>query len=146
MTPSGRSPRRARLARRTRWLIEQRRVAPAEGALAVRKAELEGELASERRQARAARAANASSAPRGSSACVPNTQLDCDVAPLAERLAQALADAAEGVEQRVAALEAELASERLLGEQMTAQLRACAAREAEIQATLRAAGETRHRG
>ena len=39
------------LKRRTEWLIEQRRVAPAQGALAVRKAELEGELAAERRQA-----------------------------------------------------------------------------------------------
>jgi chromosome segregation protein len=37
--------------RQTEWLIEQRRVAPAQGALAVRKAELEGELAAERRQA-----------------------------------------------------------------------------------------------
>ena len=35
--------------RRTEWLIEQRRAAPAEGAAAVRKAQLEGELAAERR-------------------------------------------------------------------------------------------------
>ncbi len=37
--------------RRLAWLIEQRRVEPEQGALAVRRAQLEGELASERRQA-----------------------------------------------------------------------------------------------
>jgi chromosome segregation protein len=128
------------LARRTRWLIEQRRVAPAEGAHAVRQAELEGELASERRQAER-RARERVERTARLERLRAQHQLDCDVAPLAERLAQALAAAAEGVEQRVAGLEAELASERLLGEQMTAQLRACASREAEIQATLRTAGE-----
>ncbi|HEY4996930.1 MAG TPA: AAA family ATPase, partial [Solirubrobacteraceae bacterium] len=35
--------------RRSEWLIEQRRAAPAEGPLAVRKAQLEGELGAERR-------------------------------------------------------------------------------------------------
>ncbi len=128
-------------ARRTQWLIEQRRVAPAEGALAVRKAELEGELASERRQAerrgreqseRAARLARLGA----------QHELDTAVAPLAERLAHALAAAAQGVEQRVGELEAQLAGERQAGEQMASQLRACAAREAEIQTALRAAGET----
>ncbi len=38
----------AEAVRRSQWLIEQRRAAPAEGPLAVRKAELEGALASER--------------------------------------------------------------------------------------------------
>jgi chromosome segregation protein len=128
------------LARRTRWLIEQRRVAPAEGALAVRKAELEGELASERRQAERRGRERLERAAR-LQRLRAQLQLDSDVAPLAERLARALAAAAEGVERRVAELETELASERLLGEQMTAQLRACSAREAEIQAELRAAGE-----
>ena len=128
-------------ARRTQWLIEQRRVAPAEGALAVRKAELEGELASERRQAerrgrerveRAVRLARLGA----------QRELDTAVAPLAERLESALVGAAQGVEQRVGELDAELAHERHAGEQMAAQLRACAASEAEIQAALRAAGET----
>jgi chromosome segregation protein len=128
------------LARRTRWLIEQRRVAPAEGALAVRKAEIEGELASERRQAERRGRERLERAARLERLRAQH-RLDSDVAPLTERLAQALAGAAEGVERRVGELEAELASERLLGEQMTAQLRACSAREAEIQGALRAAGE-----
>ncbi len=129
------------LARRTRWLIEQRRVAPAEGALAVRKAELEGELASERRQAERRGRERLERAARLERLRAQH-QLDTDVAPLAERLAQALAAAAEGVQQRVGELETELAGERHAGEEMTAKLRACAAREAEIQAALRAAGET----
>jgi chromosome segregation protein len=53
----------------------------------------------------------------------------------------ALAGAAEGIQQLLAQLEAELAADREAGEEMAAQLRACAAQEAEIQATLRVAGE-----
>jgi chromosome segregation protein len=82
-------------ARRTRWLIEQRREAPAEGALAVRKAELEGELASERRQAERRGRELAERAARLARLRAQH-QLDIAVAPLAERLAQALAGAADG--------------------------------------------------
>jgi chromosome segregation protein len=127
-------------ARRTKWLIEQRRVAPAEGALAVRQAEIEGELAAERRQAERHRRERAERAARLQRLSAQHT-LDTATAPSAQRLALAIAGAAEGVQQRVTALEAELAAERDAGEQMTAQLRACSAREAEIQAVLRTAGE-----
>jgi chromosome segregation protein len=129
------------VARRTGWLIEQRRVAPAEGALAVRKAELEGELASERRQAERRGRERAERAERLERLRAQHA-LDSATAPLAERLAQALAAAAESVQLRVAQLEAELSGERQAGEQMTTALRACAAREAEIQTALRTAGET----
>jgi chromosome segregation protein len=127
-------------ARRTNWLIEQRRVAPAEGALAVRQAELEGELAAERRQAERHQRERAERAARLQRLSAQHA-LDTATAPRAQRLALAIAGAAEGVQQRVAALESELAAERDAGEQMTAQLRACSAREAEIQAALRTAGE-----
>jgi chromosome segregation protein len=127
-------------ARRTNWLIEQRRVAPAEGALAVRQAEIEGELAAERRQAERHQRERAERAARLQRLSAQHA-LDTATAPHAQRLALAIAGAAEGVQQRVAALEAELAAERDAGEQMTAQLRACSAREAEIQAALRSAGE-----
>jgi chromosome segregation protein len=122
--------------RRREWLIEQRRQAPAQGASAVRQAELEGELASERRQAqriaqelreRVARAQRLRA----------QLQADIAVTPSAERLAVAIATAAEAVDRRVAALESELAEDRRAGEEMTSTLRECAAREAEIQATLR---------
>jgi chromosome segregation protein len=126
--------------RRTQWLIEQRRQAPAQGALAVRKAELEGELVAERRQAERRRHEHDERMARLERLRAQHA-LDIAAAPRAERLAVALAGAAEGVQQLLAQLEAELAADRQAGEEMAAQLRACAAQEAEIQATLRVAGE-----
>jgi chromosome segregation protein len=127
--------------RRSQWLIEQRRAAPAEGPLAVRKAELEGSLASERANAsRLAREAEEARAKLGR----VRAQLAADraLAPRAERLAAALRDAAQAVQDRFAAVERELAADRAAGEQMAGELRECAALEAEIQTALRAAGET----
>jgi chromosome segregation protein len=122
-------------------LIEQRRAAPAEGPLAVRKAELEGELAAERAQAeRLAREAEQ----RRARIAHMRAQLvaDSELVPRAERLAAAVRGAAETVHGRFTALEQELAADRAAGEQMASELRACAAQEAEFQAALRAAGET----
>jgi chromosome segregation protein len=127
--------------RRSEWLIEQRRAAPTQGPLAVRKAELEGELASERRQVeRRAREHEE----RRTRIERLRAQLIADTAlvPLAERLALALQGAAEAVQARVAVLERELAADRLAGEEMAGELRDCAAQEAEIQASLRASGES----
>jgi chromosome segregation protein len=130
----------AEAVRRSEWLIEQRRAAPAEGPLAVRKAEIEGELSGERAQAaRIAREAEQRSA--RIARLRAQLALDVETAPRAERLAAALVNAAELVSARVAAIEQELAADRLAGEQMTGELRACAAREAELQAALRSAGE-----
>ena len=56
--------------RRTEWLIEQRKAAPQQGPLAVRKAQLEGELAVERRQAeRVARERAERAGPDRAAAC-----------------------------------------------------------------------------
>jgi chromosome segregation protein len=131
----------AEAVRRSQWLIEQRRAAPAEGPLAVRKAELEGSLASER--SNASRLAREAEEARAKLARV-RAQLAADqaLAPRAERLAAVLRDAAEAVQERFAALERELAADRAAGEQMAGELRECAALEAEIQTALRAAGET----
>jgi chromosome segregation protein len=131
----------AEAVRRSEWLIEQRRAAPAQGPLAVRKAELEGELASERRQSE--RLLREGEQRRARIARL-RAQLQADAAliPSAERLTLALASAAEAVQLQVASVEAELAADRLAGEQMAGELRTCAAQEAEIQAALRAAGET----
>jgi chromosome segregation protein len=128
------------LKRQTEWLIEQRRVAPAQGALAVRKAELEGELAAERRQAERRERERAERAARLERLRAQHA-VDLAIVPRAERLAAALAVAAEGVQQRLVALEAELAADSRAGEEMAARLRACAGKEAEIQAALRSAGE-----
>jgi chromosome segregation protein len=127
--------------RRTEWLIEQRRAAPADGPLAVRKAELDGELSSERRQLERLERERLERHARVERL---RAQLAADsaAAPLAQRLLGALELAAEAVSARRAAVEQELAADRKAGEEMAAQLRACAAREAEIQAALRAAGET----
>ncbi len=131
----------AEQARRTEWLIEQRRAAPAEGPLAVRRAELEGELAAER--ALTARIARELAERRERIARV-RAQLADDAAttPRAERLRGALTAAAEAIGARFAELERELAEDRLAAEKMAGELRACAARETEIQAALRSAGET----
>jgi chromosome segregation protein len=126
--------------RRTEWLIEQRRAAPAQGALAVRKAELEGELASERRQRERRERERVERVARIERLRAQHA-LDTATTPAAQRLALALQAAAAAVHERVAALEAELAADREAGEQMAAALRACASEEAEIQAALRASGE-----
>jgi chromosome segregation protein len=126
--------------RRTDWLIEQRRSAPAQGALAVRQAELEGELAAERRQRerrereRVERVARVARLGR-------QHEADTALEPRARALETALAALAEGVRERVGELERELAADRLAGERMAGELRECATDEAQIQAELRACGE-----
>ncbi len=126
--------------RHAAWLIEQRRAAPHQGPLAVRRAQLEGELAAERRQAERIAREHAERLARLQRL---RAQLAADTAlrPLAERLAAALHRVGEAVAVRVAELGDELAGDRAAGEEMAAELRACAAQEAEIQARLRAEGE-----
>jgi chromosome segregation protein len=127
--------------RRTEWLIEQRRVAPQQGPLAVRKAQIEGELAVERRQAERVAREHAERVARVKRLRSQHAA-DVVLAPLARRLAEALGSAGDAVEQRVGELEAGLASDREAGEAMAGELRACAGEEAEIQTALRGAGET----
>ncbi len=126
--------------RRTEWLIEQRREAPAQGPMAVRKAELEGELAAERRELERREAERAQRLARIERLRARHAA-DSAAAPVLARLASALAAAGEAVQGRVAVLERELAEYRAAGEEMAGELRACAARESELQAELRAAGE-----
>jgi chromosome segregation protein len=127
-------------ARRTEWLIQQRHEAPAQGALAVRKAELEGELAAERRQLERAEHERAQRAQRIAQLSAQRAA-DARTLPAAVRLASTLAVVAQALDERVTALEGELALDREAGEQMASTLRECAAREAEIQTALRASGE-----
>ena len=137
----GRSHARAlEQERHTVWLIEQRRAAPQQGPLAVRRAQLEGELAAERRQAERLAREHAERLARLQRL---RAQLAADTAlgPMAQRLAAALQGVGEAVAERVAELQGELDRDRAAGEEMAAELRACAAQEAEIQAGLRARGE-----
>jgi chromosome segregation protein len=126
--------------RRTEWLIEQRRAAPEQGPLAVRKAQVEGELAAERRQAERVARELAERLARIERLRAQHAA-DTVLAPLAERLAKTLRGAGEAVEERVKELERQLASDREAGEAMARELRECAGQEAEIQAALRGAGE-----
>jgi chromosome segregation protein len=126
--------------RRLEWLIEQRRVEPEQGAMAVKRAQLEGELAAERRQAERAERERAERIRRLERLRAQHAA-DTALAPLAERLAAVVATVGEAVNERVAALEAELQRDREAGEEMAGELRRCAGEEAEIQTALRAQGE-----
>jgi chromosome segregation protein len=127
--------------RRTEWLISQRTAAPAEGPLAVRRAELQGELAAERQRAEQLARARAERALR-----VEHLQRRVEEAELllklAGRLSAALAGGLESVEARATALEGQFEEDRAAGERMAAELRVCAGEEAEIQTELRVAADT----
>jgi chromosome segregation protein len=126
--------------RRNGWLIEQRRAAPQQGPLAVRRAQLEGELGAERRQAERVAREHAARVQR-MQRLRAQRQADLALLPLGERLVVVLRRAAETVAERVSELELELAADRAAGEQVTTELRACAGEEAQLQARLRAEGE-----
>jgi len=126
--------------RRSGWLIEQRRAAPAHGPLAVRRAEIEGELTAERRQSERAereRAARAQELARLRAQRAADEQL----APRAQRLCAVLEALARAAGERVGGFERELEGDREAGEEMTGELRRCAAQEADIHAQLRTANE-----
>ena len=74
--------------RRTGWLIEQRRAAPAEGPLAVRRAQIEGELGAERRQAERIESERAQRRAR-MARLAAQLETDTRARPVAERLARA---------------------------------------------------------
>ncbi len=126
--------------RRTEWLMEHRRTAPQQGPGAVRRAQLEGELAAERRQTERAEHEKAERLRRIEWRRAQRLA-DGELLALAERFMAVLRDAGGIVEPRIAALEQELERDRAAGETMADELRACAGDEAEIQAQLRGAGE-----
>jgi chromosome segregation protein len=126
--------------RRAGWLIDERRKAPEQGAAAVRRAQLLGELAAEKRVAERAARDRAERAAR-IARLEATLARDRGLHPAAERLVAALAGALAAVRDRVEALETELAADREAGEGVAAALRACAAEEAQIQQRLREHGE-----
>ncbi len=130
----------AEAQRKAVWLIEQRKAAPEQGPLAVRRAELQGELAAERRQAERRQAERAERARRIERLRAQRTA-DLELTPRAERLATVLAGTAEAMTGLLEQIEALLSEDRAAGEQVSAELRACAQEEAEIQAALRVEGE-----
>jgi chromosome segregation protein len=126
--------------RRAKWVMERRRSSPQEGPLAVRRAQLEGELAAERRQAQRVERERQERA-RRTLALQAMLAADEELTPAAERLAVVIETALEAIAARVRELEEVLAADSQAGEQMATELRSCAAEEADIQAGLRREGE-----
>jgi len=126
--------------RKAGWLIEQRRAAPEQGPLAVKRAQLEGELAAERRALERRRTEEAERR-RRIARLRAQRESDLQHAPRAERLVAACAAAGEAMVSVLDSVERLLADDRTAGEEVSAELRACAQEEAEIQSALRVEGE-----
>ncbi len=127
-------------ARRTEWLIEQRRAAAEHGPMALRRAQIEGELAAERRQLERLVGERATRAER-LRALTARRASDLALVPLATRLMEAIALASEAATEREQEFQAALAGDLATGAEIADQLAACAQEEAGAQARLRAAGE-----
>jgi chromosome segregation protein len=121
-------------------LIERRRSAPDQGPLAVRRAQLVGELAAERRQAERLAAERAGREQR-IAYLRARLAADAALASQAPRLAVALAAIGDVADKLLNDLDAELSGDRAAGEQVASELRACAHEEAAVQTRLRAVGE-----
>ncbi|MEA2372773.1 MAG: chromosome segregation protein [Solirubrobacteraceae bacterium] len=126
--------------RQAAWMIEQRRASPEQGAAAVRRAQLEGELAAERR---ALERAERERLARERRVVVLRSQeaRDRALAPRAERAAAVLGVVGEALEEMLRSLEAELEADRAAGDGVAAELRACARTEVGLQRSLREHGE-----
>jgi chromosome segregation protein len=122
------------------WVIEQRRVAPDSGEMAVRRAELEGELAAERRaverieRERLARE-------RRALALAAEVESDAALRPRIERFGGVLELLGSALEERLEALEQELAADHAAGEVLAGELRECTGAEAALQGRLRQAAD-----
>ncbi len=120
--------------------LERRRTAPLEGPAALRRAQVEGELAAERRRAQE-RALEQAQARERRAWAQRRHDLDGQLAPRAQALLAALEDLAAGAQASLAATDAAAAEDREAGAGVAAELAACGAREAELQSELRASGE-----
>ncbi|HUB76239.1 MAG TPA: hypothetical protein VL977_04235, partial [Solirubrobacteraceae bacterium] len=118
------------------WMIEQRREAPDSGEIAVRRAEIDGELTAERRAVERVERERAARE-RRVAALGAQRESDAELLPRAERFAAVLELLAEALEQRHVALDGELAADRAAGDALAGELRECTAAEAGLQARLR---------
>src|SRR4051812_45891880 len=121
--------------RQAAWLMEERRKAPEQGEGAVRRAQLEGELAAEKRVAEQAAKAREERT-RRIAYLEAQLRRDRELGPAAGRVADVLAVVHEAVMERMREMEGALAADRAEGEGVAQELRACAAAEAEIQQRL----------
>jgi len=130
----------AEAVRRLEHQLELRRESPAEGALAVRHAELTAELRAERRMAEQVERERAE---RRSRAELLRGAIErqLEVVAAAERAAAALERAEAAVAECRDRLAKELEADEALGESTAAELRSCAQEEAGLQERLRKASE-----
>ncbi|MDA0185512.1 AAA family ATPase, partial [Solirubrobacter phytolaccae] len=135
----------AEAERHARWVIQQRRSAPDEGPSADRKAQVESQIATERRlkeRADRERAERARRLEHEGQRLARDQQLK----PVAERFVAALKTVQSAVANRVEVLEAELNADKAAGEQLAKELRECAAEESRVHGRLRERGEAVTRG
>ena len=135
----------AEAERHARWVIQQRRSAPDEGPSADRKAQVESQIATERRLKERAERERADRARRLEHEG-RRVLRDRELKPVAERFAAALKTVQAAVANRVEVLEAELNADKAAGEQLAKELRECAAEESRVHAKLRERGEAVTRG
>jgi chromosome segregation protein len=135
----------AEAERHARWVIQQRRAAPDEGPSADRKAQVESQIATERRLKERAERERAERARRLGHE-QQRLERDRQLKPVAERLAATLKELQGAVANRVEALEAELNADKAAGEQLARELRECAAAESRVHAKLRERAEAVTRG
>jgi chromosome segregation protein len=126
--------------RRIVRLIERRRAAGDEGPGADRRAQVLAELAAERRLAERAERERAERERRIARLEIALSR-DEALGPISARLAGVLEQAGTAIAGRVGEFEAALAADRQAGEHVTAELRACAQAEAELQSRMHTANE-----
>jgi chromosome segregation protein len=123
--------------RRAGWLIEQRRAAPDQGETAVRRAQLEGERAAERRAVdRVERERRGRE--RRIAVLERQAGVDSELAPQAERFVGTLEGLGGALDASLVTMEDELRADSAAGEALAGALRECASEESSLQARLRA--------
>ncbi|HVS28875.1 MAG TPA: AAA family ATPase [Solirubrobacteraceae bacterium] len=125
--------------RRAEWRARQRRETP-EGPAAIRRAQIEAELAAERRIAASVDRAHAEHAARAAQTVARIARAE-ELLPSAQRLVVALEQTAAALAERVQMLERALDADRAEGAELAAELRACASEEADLHAKLRTRGD-----
>jgi chromosome segregation protein len=126
--------------RRAAWLIERRRSAPDEGETAVRRAQLEGERAAERRAVERIELERRARE-RRLGELEAQAREDAELQPLALRLADVLETLRAALEQVLGGFEADLRADSAAGEELAGALRECAGEESALQARLRELAE-----
>ena len=122
--------------RRAGWLIEQRRAAPEQGETAVRRAQLGGELAAERRAAERAQRERDARVARITT-LEAQAASDALLSPLNDRFAAVIEGLGGALEATLALIEEELRADGAAGEALGAALRECAGAESALQGRLR---------